>query len=140
METKDYVFASTHLDYRSKAAAQAQAEVINAWFEEHFAGCRKPVLLCGDMNAEPDSPVIAALSRCWEILSQPAPTYPSVPHSSHGQAEKGPTSCIDYILCLRSAAPVRIKQAGVMSELEGYPLGVTDFSDHYPVMAVLEIR
>lgn len=41
---------------------------------------------------------------------------------------------------LRSAAPVRVKKAEVMSTVEGYPLGVTDFSDHYPVMAVLVIR
>ena len=41
---------------------------------------------------------------------------------------------------LRSAAPVRVKKAEVMSTVEGYPLGVTDFSDHYPVTAVLVIR
>ena len=140
VETKDYVFAATHLDHRSEAAAQAQAEVLNAWFEEHFAGCQKPVILCGDMNSEPESPVIAALSRCWEILSPLDPTSPCVPHSPDEQAEKGPAYCIDYIMRLRSAAPVRVKQAQVMSELDGYPLGVTDFSDHYPVMAVLEIR
>lgn len=40
---------------------------------------------------------------------------------------------------LRSADPVRVKKAEVMSTVEGYPLGVT-FSDHYPVMAVLVIR
>ena len=140
VETKDYVFASTHLDHRSEVAATAQAEVINAWFTEHFEGCRKPVLLCGDMNAEPASPVITALSRCWEVLSPTNPTSPCVPHTSDEHAEKGPTTCIDYIMRLRSAAPVRVKNAEVMSTVEGYPLGVTDFSDHYPVMAVLVIR
>ena len=134
VETKDYVFASTHLDYRSVSAAAAQAEVINTWFEENYKGCRKPVLLCGDMNAEPDSPVITALSRCWEILSPPDPSVPCVPV---GNVEDDPKECIDYILRLRSAAPVCVKKAGVMSALNGYPQGVRDFSDHYPVVAVM---
>ena len=134
VETMDYVFASTHLDYRSEEAAATQAEVINAWFEEHYKGCRKPVLLCGDMNAEPDSPVITALSRCWEVLSPPEPSYPCAPA---GEVEDEPRECIDYILSLRSGAPVRVKKAGVMSALNGYPQGVRDFSDHYPVVAVL---
>ena len=140
VETKDYVFASTHLDHRSEEAAQAQAEVINGWFEEHYAGYRKPVLLCGDMNAEPTSPVMTALSRCWDILSPLDPTSPCVPHKPDEQEEKGPATCIDYIMCLRSAAPVQVKKAEVMRSLEGYPLGVTDFSDHYPVTAVLAIQ
>lgn len=134
VETMDYVFASTHLDYRSEEAAATQAEIINTWFEEHYKGCRKPVLLCGDMNAEPDSPVITALSRCWEVLSPPEPSYPCAPA---GEVEDEPRECIDYILSLRSAAPVRVKKAGVMSALNGYPQGVRDFSDHYPVVAVL---
>lgn len=140
VETKDLVFASTHLDYRTEEAAIAQVEVINSWFAEHYPKCKKPVLLCGDMNAQPDSPVLAALSRCWEVLSLPSPSFPCDPEAFDKPEEKGPERCIDYILRLRSAAPVRVRKTEVMTRLEGYPKGVTDFSDHYPVVAVLSVR
>ena len=138
VETKDYVFASTHLEYSSESAAETQADVINAWFEEHFANCRKPVLLCGDMNAEPDSPVVRTLSRCWEILSPLEPTYPCVPEKAGEPEEKD--QCIDYILRFRSAAPVVVRRAEVLRTPEDYPHGVCDLSDHYPVRALLKYQ
>ena len=112
IETASCVFASVHLDYKSKAAAQEQARVLNAWFSEHYAGCDKPVFLCGDMNALPDSPVIFELCKSWYPLSGiDTPTH----------ADK----CIDYIFAFRDAAPVKVLSSQVLTDIR--------LSDHYPL-------
>ena len=122
METADCIFASTHLEFSSPAAALAQARVINDWFTAHFADSKKPVLLCGDMNAAPDSPVIALLENCWERLSGTAFTY----------STEDPHACLDYVFALRSARPVRVDACEVLTT------GTASLSDHYPL--VLRLR
>ena len=112
VETPSCVFASTHLDYKSKAAAKAQAGVLNAWFTEHYSDSDKPVFLCGDFNALPESEVLEELEACWTLLSGTAPT-----HSG---------KCIDYILALKSARTVEVLEREVLSSER--PL-----SDHDPV-------
>ena len=147
VETKDYVFASTHLDYLTEAAAVAQAEVINDWFTEHYSKCRKPVFLCGDMNATPDSKVIEVLSRCWEKLSNDSPTYPCAPSTlmpgglgTFSNEDAKPKECIDYIMRFRSAGPAKVEYTYVITFPPHTMYGVTLFSDHYPVFARLRIK
>ena len=124
VETDDYVFASTHLDYLAETAAIAQADVINNWFTEHYFGSRKPVFLCGDMNAEPGSKVIGALSRCWEILSSDSPTYPCAPSTmmagglgTFANEEARPKMCIDYIMRFRYAGDASVENTGCLLSL-----------------------
>ena len=123
LETASCVFASAHLEFSSRSAALAQARALNEWFTAHYAGCHRPVFLCGDMNALPDSPVIAELERCWRRLSGDSPSYPAVGGSGAG----GPRKCIDYVFCLLDAAPVEVLAADVPTQ------GLQSLSDHYPV-------
>lgn len=115
-ETADMVFAVTHLDYRDKESQLLQAETINGWFTEKYSGCPKPVILCGDFNATPDSETVETLKEYWEILSPvDLPTYST--------AE--PLKCIDYIFALKSARHVKVIEARVID--------AGNASDHFPV-------
>ena len=122
VETDACVFASVHLDFQSKETQLAQAAEVTDWFQAHYAGYPKPVLLCGDLNALPDSPVLRLLEQNWKLLSGTAPTH---------STEK-PEHCIDYILALRSAASVEVQEARVLTE------GLEEISDHFPVFVRLQ--
>lgn len=117
-ETEDCVFASLHLDQRSKAAALEQMRVVNEWFGQVYGGSAKPVFLCGDFNSTPDSEVIGLAKTAWTLLSGEAYTHPS----------KNPRHCIDYIFALKEAAPVEVLQTRVLTE------GTQELSDHLPVL------
>ena len=122
VETHSMVFASTHLDYASTAAAMHQADILNEWFTEHYGGSPKPVFLLGDMNALPGSAVISSLEQCWERLSTDAPTFPS----------PSPVKCIDYVFHLRSSAAVTVLESRVLDASE-YD-AIASASDHMPVL------
>lgn len=125
VETPHAVFATTHLDFADKAASTAQAAILNDWFSTHYSGYEKPVFLCGDMNALPESKTILELEKTWERLTPPDASYPS----------GDPVKCIDYIFCLRSAREVEILEAGALRSHPGADL--TTSSDHLPVRAVV---
>lgn len=120
VETASCVLASVHLDHLGQEARLEQARALNDWFTAHYAGCRKPVLLCGDFNAVPGSPALSLLESCWERLSPAAVTHP--------EAEGG--KCIDHVFALRAAAPVEVLSARVLSSAAG-------LSDHLPVLVTL---
>ena len=86
-EFRDFVFCSTHLDHTSKKAQLSQATAINNWVKSTYGNTDKPVILCGDFNALPDSETITYMKKEWTILSPIKPTYPA----------KAPSKCIDYI-------------------------------------------
>ena len=71
----DCVFAATHLDHVSTAAALEQMRQINDWFTVVYSGYAKPVFLCGDFNVLPDSEVIALAKECWTPLSGTEVTF-----------------------------------------------------------------
>ena len=121
VETPQCVFASVHLEYSSQEAALAQARVLNDWFSEHYAGSGKPVILCGDMNAQPGSPVIEELSRVWEQLSGTDFTF----------STRRPHECIDYFFALKTAVPVEVVSYEVPTA------GLEELSDHFPVVMKL---
>ena len=122
VETEQCVFASVHLDFKGEEAPLVQAKVINEWFSARFAGSKKPVLLCGDMNSVPGSPAILALEQEWERLTPEVSTY----------STENPHICIDYIFALKSARPVKVEKADVLTE------GTERLSDHFPV--ILKLR
>lgn len=121
VETGSCVFASVHLDYTGDSARVSQSRVLNDWFSERYAGYGKPVILCGDMNATPEHEALKELLKCWTLLSGTDPTYPS----------DSPVKCIDYILALKSAAPVKVMSADT-------PTSVRNASDHLPVLVKLK--
>ncbi len=122
MELEDYAIASVHLDHMSETAQLAQVKVINTVMSDMFGDSSKPVFLCGDMNAEPDSPTMKEFAGLWTVITPEQPTFPS----------ENPDSCIDYILALNNKAKYRVVKAEV---LEHFSCGdVTKASDHLPVM------
>ena len=135
VETKQCIFASVHLDHRSAEAQLEQVRILCRWFEEHFAASRKPVFLCGDMNALPESATIAALKEHWTLLSPTDFTFPS----------RNPVKCIDYIFSLTSARKVEVLRSGVARTVpigfggeQGGTLDLSRASDHLPVF--IEIK
>ena len=93
-----------------------------------YGRSRKPVFLCGDLNATPDSPTLRQLSEDWTVLSEPAPTYPS----------QNPSECIDYILVLKNRARYKLLKTVVCTEFES--ADVSQASDHLPVFVDVMIR
>ena len=117
VETKQCVLGALHLDHRSQAAALEQMQVVNDWFVDHYAGCPKPVFLCGDFNVVPDSPVISLAQSEWTLLSGTDFTHSTA----------NPRHCIDYIFVFLFAAPVQVQDYQV------YQSGASRLSDHFPV-------
>ena len=120
VETASCVFAATHLDW--KGDRRKQARFVNRWFQKHFAGCDKPVFLCGDMNSLPDSDAIRELEKKWVRLSPEGVTFP------------GSGKCIDYIFRLRSSATATVLDAEIIRD------GTDTMSDHYPVLVKVKIQ
>lgn len=118
VETAHCVFASVHLDHVGREAKLQQIGTINNWFSENYSGCSKPVFLCGDFNALPESEAIGLVSQKWELVSGLDFTY-STEH---------PNKCIDYIFAYKDAAPVRVLSARVLTD------GTDTLSDHFPVL------
>jgi endonuclease/exonuclease/phosphatase family metal-dependent hydrolase len=110
---------NTHLDYRSDPAVRRLqvADMLRL-----IGQAARPVLLLGDLNAEPGAPellpLFQRLSDVWPRTGDPGLTYPA----------EGPTKRIDYIL---SSEHFRTVRASVLD---------TDASDHRPVVAELMTR
>ena len=127
-ETADYVIAAVHLDHSNDQVRMQQARLITDELMKRYRRSRKPVFLCGDLNATPDSPTLALLCEDWTVLSEPAPTYPS----------QNPRSCIDYILALNNRARYEVLGTAVSTEFE--TADVRETSDHLPVYVDVRIR
>ena len=122
VETDRCVFASVHLDYVGENSQRDQVEALNEWFKAVYAGATKPVFLCGDFNAEPDSETIQLMRQGWTQLSGVDHTY----------STKNPRKCIDYVFAYKAAAPVEVLSSEVLTA------GTESFSDHFPVKVVVK--
>ena len=122
VETARCVFASVHLDYLGEVAQARQVEALNDWFKAVYAGAKKPVFLCGDFNAEPDSETIDLMKQNWTLLSGPDFTYSTT----------NPRKCIDYVFAYKDAAPVEVVSSEVLTT------GTGTLSDHFPVKVVVK--
>ena len=112
------LFFGTHLDHLSDTQRIAQAKVINR-IARSLEGI--PMILAGDLNASPGSPVMAEFFKEWTPAAlQAGPTFP---------ADK-PGRKIDWVL-FRPARRWRVLQARVVRE----PVA----SDHRPLQVVLEL-
>ncbi|HNX88830.1 MAG TPA: endonuclease/exonuclease/phosphatase family protein [Paludibacteraceae bacterium] len=84
-EMKNYFFCCTHLSLTPEDRA-VSIDIINRKLP---ANSKKPVILAGDLNAEPQTAEIGKLTENWQILSDTTRyTFP---------ADK-PDRCIDYFL------------------------------------------
>lgn len=122
VEGRPLVFFATHLDHQQDDAERlASMKMIRELIEKQ-AG--KPVILAGDFNAEPDSPVMSAalefLNDGFERRDMNTLTFP---------ADK-PEIRIDYILCNRNAG-LRARQCWIVPEAVA--------SDHRPIVVTFEL-
>lgn len=119
-ELDDYVVAATHFDLLYEAQEQ-EAEYLNQRLVELYGSCGKPVFLLGDLNVQPDSPILQILKEHWEILSVEEKSYPS----------RNPSMCLDYILQLKNGVKCRVVDAQIPTQFVSG--SVTDASDHLPI-------
>lgn len=125
VETKDIVFCATHLDFGPPGEpSYEQAVYLNQWFEEHYDGYSKPVIIAGDFNTDPGTATINEMDRCWTRLSKPELSWSS----------SYPTMCLDYVFCYKGAAQVEVTDNTLPTGIISYK----DTSDHLPV--VVKIR
>ena len=130
VEYDDMVVAGTHLDHRSKAAQLEQARAITDTLMSMYSG--KPVFLCGDFNALPDSPTIEYMRENWDILSPAKTTYPdSKALPSWEPDDDVPGKCIDYIMVLKGSAEYEVVAADVPVTFKAG--SAFEASDHLPV-------
>ena len=128
-EFERFVFCSTHLDHKSAEAQHAQAETINSWMETHYGTSSKPVILCGDFNALPQSTTIKQMKEEWTIISPETFTYNAT----------NPSKCIDYVMVYKSAAgKVTVLEAKVPASFKNGD--VKEASDHLPVYVEIKIQ
>ena len=128
VETKDYVLAEVHLDHSNDAVRMEQARLLTDELKRLYGRSRKPVFLCGDLNASPGSPTLRQLCEDWTVLSEQEATYPS----------GNPRKCIDYIMVLKNRARYKVLRTAVCTEFES--ADVTQTSDHLPVFVDVRLR
>jgi endonuclease/exonuclease/phosphatase family metal-dependent hydrolase/predicted phosphodiesterase len=119
VEFEDFVLANTHFSLNEEDRL-ASVNIVN----QVASGFDKPVILAGDLNALPDSPVLEAFREDWRILSNPRQfTFPA----------DNPNRTIDYILGFTSSGyTYSVWQARVLDE----PVA----SDHLPLFADIRLR
>lgn len=110
-------FSTVHLDYRDAASRKQQAQELVHTFQQYTM----PVILTGDMNAEPGTGAIELLTTAFQdCTNTQAYTYP---------VEK-PTKKIDYVFVQKHAVK-KIHSAAVLPQI---------FSDHLPVVATIRLK
>ena len=119
VEYKNYVMACTHLN----GGQPAQVEYLSAEVKRLYGESKKPVFLGGDMNAFPESEMMAEFCKDWTIISQTA---------SGTTVEDSKKPCIDYILQLNNRAKAA-EVIGAKGIKEANAGDMTIASDHYPV-------
>ncbi len=125
VETEKFVMACTHLDHKGQNARMDQVNFIDSLMYSRYGNSDKPVFLCGDLNSTPEDQVVRKLLEHWILLSVTDKTWPS----------KCPEECLDYILCLNTDNISRIRK----SYIPVYE-GMSEFSDHLPLVVELELK
>ena len=123
---------NTHLDHIGSIAMLNGAELI-AQRAEAF-GADIPVILTGDMNAEPDAAPCQAFRNAGFIDARDAAKESDKDHTFHDYQPENPIvhSVIDYVF-VKGGISVR-KQKVIRKKIDGcYP------SDHFPVIAELDL-
>ena len=127
VETKRYVLATTHLDYKDMPSMVIQAKTINEALAVRYAKSKKPVFLAGDMNSTAGSDVLKELEKEWDVLSCGKNTF-----SAHNPYER-----IDCILALWNGAKYTLVGSDVPVKLQGGDVEVA--SDHLPIFVDVKL-
>ncbi len=123
----------THLDHVGVAARLRQAEMLARWVKDRSG----PVILMGDFNDAPDSPVHRVLTDpgvgledTWRILGRSENARSHTHHGFEGVPQK---TRMDWILATRH---FRAADAWIIHDHRGrlYP------SDHFPYMVELSLE
>jgi endonuclease/exonuclease/phosphatase family metal-dependent hydrolase len=115
---KKVIFASTHLDLKEENR-KTQSELI----VKHFATAPYPVIIGGDFNALPDSPVITYLDKHFtrSCIRDCMPTIPV----------ENPQRAIDFVM---------FKPSGIISSVSTRVIDEQYASDHLPVLVELKVK
>ena len=136
VEYEDMVVASTHLDHRNDSSQLAQAMLVTETLMGRYSESGKPVFLCGDMNAYPESQTLTYFRENWDVLNEPITTYPRWKEIKKMEAypqtiEETPGNCIDFILILKNGVKYEVVATDVCVPFESG--SVFESSDHLPV-------
>ena len=136
VEYEDMVVAGTHLDHMNDSSQLAQAVLVTETLKARYSDSDKPVFLCGDFNAYPDSRTLDYCREHWIVLTKEAVTYPDWKtvkpmEVKPASLEEVPGICIDYIMVLKGGPKVELVAADVCIPFESG--SVFDSSDHLPV-------
>ena len=142
VEYEDMVVAGTHLEHTKESARIAQIEVITSVLKDRYGRSGKPVFLCGDMNAGPESGTLRLLKEDWTVLTPAKTTFPDKAEIARmteypDSAEDVPGSCIDYILKLNNGVECEVVAADVCVRFESGSAFTA--SDHFPVFVDLRL-
>ena len=118
-EYPELTFACTHLSLNEEDR-MASLEIIDSIAKE----CKKPFIIAGDLNDNPQSPFIKELSRNWKIIApNEEPTFP---------ADK-PNVTIDYIAAIKECErDIESVDSKVIEEPTA--------SDHRPIVSTIISR
>jgi len=136
---KQFLHYNTHLDHSSQLARAKGSVLLWERLSDHKNRLELPALLTGDLNAEPDNPVIAflrgqtevngahcALKDVYSVLAgNPGLSF----HGFKGGEEGGP---IDYIFV---TPDVHVDDVAIIRDMFDGKLP----SDHYPVLAKIRL-
>lgn len=136
VEYEDMVVASTHLDHRNDSSQLAQAMLATETLKARYGDSKKPVFLCGDFNAYPDSKTIEYCHEHWNVLTPVKTTFPkwkevNAMEVKPATVEETPGICIDYIMVLKNGAKCELVASDVCVPFESGSVFVS--SDHLPV-------
>lgn len=115
---KKVMFASTHLDLKEQNR-KTQAELI----VKHFANAAYPLIIGGDFNAKPDSPVIGYLDQHF-TRSCKHDCMPTIP-------VENPNRAIDFIM---------FRPGSAISSISTRVIDEKYASDHLPVVVELKVK
>ena len=118
---------ATHLDHVSPEAQLGQVRAITGMLEARYSGGRKPVFLCGDMNAVPGSDTMKEFELHWDVISPEENTFPS----------DVPDCCIDYILAMKGTGKFEVVRSAVLRDFASGDTAAA--SDHLPVYAEVKV-
>ncbi len=110
-------FVCTHLEVKSSQMRQEQVRFINKYLKK----VKNQIILCGDMNAEPDSKEMQLLAEDWKNLSNDDLTFSTMK----------PQTKIDYIWS-KPASEVDLLSTCVCTEVK--------LSDHFPVKSEIVLK
>ena len=113
VEFKDYILGCTHFSL-NRDDRQASVAIIDQAVKDY----NKPVILAGDINATPESPVLEAFRENWHVLSDTA---------KHTIPADKPNRTIDYIM--------GYKPKGFVYSVWQNRVLATEASDHLPLFA-----